>query len=88
MLREASEGKNPSFYVPFGRFRESLQAACPEIVEDVGAIMGGGVSTEEAEESIEGTAAFRRAVVGALGERGLRVPSVSRGEARPDPGDP
>ena len=62
VLEEAGQGKNPSFYVPNRRLKESLLTACPEIIDDVQLVMGGEVTRSQAEESVEGTNRFRELV--------------------------
>lgn len=75
VLEDAREGRKTSFYVPFRPFKESVQAACPEILDDMGTIFGGDVRVEEAQESVEGTEAFRRLVVDHIRGNGMRLTS-------------
>ncbi len=76
VLEDARRGRNPSFYVPYGTLRESLEVACPEIIDDMELILGGRrTTTEEARESIAGTYEFRRLVTDIIEGRGLRPPS-------------
>lgn len=75
VLEDAREGRKTSFYVPFRPFKESVQAACPEILDDMGTIFGGEVRAEEAQESVEGTEAFRRLVVDHIRGNGMRLTS-------------
>lgn len=75
VLEDAREGRKTSFYVPFRPFKESVQAACPEILDDMGTIFGGEVRAEEAQESVEGTEAFRTLVVDHIRGNGLRLTS-------------
>jgi hypothetical protein len=75
VIEDARQGRNPSFYVPYGGFKESLQAACPEIVDDMELILGGKVTRAEAEVSIAGTAAFRRLVTDQIRKKDLRLTS-------------
>jgi hypothetical protein len=77
VLDEARQGRETSFYVPFRPFKESVQAACPEILDDMGTIFGGGWTAGEAAESLKGTEAFRALVTGRIRRSGLR-PSSSR----------
>ena len=77
VLEDARLGRNPSFYVPFAGFRESLRVACPEIVEDMELILGGQVTKAEAEESVAGTVEFRRRVTDQILGRGLSPASRS-----------
>ena len=72
VLEEARQGSETSFYVPFRPFKESVQAACPEILDDMRAIFGGELTASEAGECAEGTEAFRRLTTGLIHERGLR----------------
>ena len=67
ILEDARGGRKPSFYVPFRPLRESLQAACPEIIDDMKVILGGDVSQGEAQESMEGTEVFRGTVTSRSG---------------------
>lgn len=76
VLEDAREGRKTSFYVPFRPFKESVQAACPEILDDMGTIFGGEVRAEEAQESVEGTEAFRTLVVDHIRGNGLRLTSA------------
>lgn len=76
VLEDAREGRKTSFYVPFRPFKESVQAACPEILDDMGTIFGGDVRVEEAQESVEGTEAFRTLVVDHIRGNGLRLTSA------------
>jgi len=78
VLEEARQGRETSFYVPFRPFKESVKAACPEILDDMKTIFGGELTAAEAEESIQGTEAFRDLVTGLIRERGMRLAS-SRG---------
>jgi hypothetical protein len=82
VLEEAREGRETSFYVPFRPFKESVEAACPEILDDVKAIFGGELTASDAAESVEGTEAFRGLATGLIRERGLR-PTLSRDAPRP-----
>ncbi|MDA4117334.1 MAG: hypothetical protein OK455_03215 [Thaumarchaeota archaeon] len=75
ILEDARQGRNPSFYVPFGGFKESLQAACPEIIDDMELILGGRMTEEEAKESIDGTVSFRRMVEDQIQARGISLTS-------------
>ena len=72
VLEEARQGRETSFYVPFRPFKESVQAACPEILDDMETIFGGELTAAEARECVEGTGAFRGLVTGLIRERGLR----------------
>ncbi len=62
VLEDGRRGRKPSFYVPFDAFKESINAACPEILDDMITVLGGEMTPREAEESIEGTAEFRQVV--------------------------
>ncbi|MDA4112984.1 MAG: hypothetical protein OK474_02960 [Thaumarchaeota archaeon] len=81
VFEESRQGRNPSFYVPFRAFKESVQATCPEILDDMQTILGGDLSLSQAEESIEGTAAFRRLVRDQVTERGIAVTASREGSA-------
>ncbi len=88
VLEDARRGRNPSFYVPFAGLKKSLEAACPEIIDDMELILGGEMAKGEAEESISGTVEFRRLVADQIRARGLRLPSsgdalASAGEVEP-----
>lgn len=72
VLSEAKNGKTPSFYLPFEPLQKSLLTACPEIVDDIALILGGGVTKTDAEKSIRGTAVFRQKIVDQILGRGLR----------------
>lgn len=71
VLEEARQGKNPSFYVPNRRLRESLLTACPEIIDDVQLVMGGELTRSQAERSVEGTNRFRGLVADEIRSRGF-----------------
>jgi len=75
ILEDARQGREPSFYVPFRPLRESLQAVCPEIIDDMKTILGGDLSSREAQESIDGTEVFRGLVAGEIRAKGLRLVS-------------
>lgn len=81
VLEEARQGRNPSFYVPFRAFKESVQGVCPEILDDMKTILGGEVTSREAEESIDGTANFRRLVTDQILKRGIGLTSSREGSA-------
>jgi hypothetical protein len=70
VCEEAKQGRNPSFYVPFSAFKESLSEACPEIIEPISLILG-DVSRGEVEESLRGTALFRELVADKIRDKGL-----------------
>lgn len=63
VLEEARQGRKPSFYVPFEPLKESVNATCPEILEDLKTILGGEITTPEAEDAISGTVSFRNIVM-------------------------
>jgi len=71
VLEEARRGRNPSFYVPFEPFKESVLAVCPEILDDLTMILGGGVTALDSEESVKGTELFRNLVVKQIEARGI-----------------
>jgi hypothetical protein len=71
---DARQGRNTSFYVPYRPFKESVEAACPQIMEDMGLIFG-EVTREQARESIDGTELFRRLVTDRIREEGLALVS-------------
>ena len=71
ILKEAREGRKPSFYVPFEPFKKSVLAACPEILPDMETIFGKGVTKLEVEESIKGTVLFKKLVSDEIQDRGI-----------------
>jgi hypothetical protein len=73
VLEEASQGKNPSFYVPNRRLKESLLTACPEIIADVQIVMGGELTRSQAEASVDGTTRFRGLVADEIQAKGFRL---------------
>jgi hypothetical protein len=73
VLEEARQGRKPSFYVPFDPLSESVKATCPEILDDLKMILGGEISTREAEQSIEGTVKFRNIVQMLIQKKGIKV---------------
>jgi len=82
VLEEARQGRETSFYVPFRPFKESVEAARPEILDDMRTIFGREVTEAEAAESVAGTEAFRGLVTDQLRRSGLR-PRPSRDALRP-----
>lgn len=83
VLDEARQGGETSFYVPFRPFRESLEAACPEILEEMRSIFGEEVGEDEAAESIQGTEAFRGLVTEQIRKTGLRADASGRAQEPP-----
>jgi hypothetical protein len=73
VLEEARQGRKPSFYVPFDPLSESVKATCPEILDDLKIILGGDISNQEAEHSIEGTVKFRKIVKTLIEKNGIKV---------------
>jgi hypothetical protein len=72
VLEEARQGKKPSFYVPFESLKESVIATCPEILEDLKTILGGEITTQEAEDAISGTVTFRNIVMRLIQVKGIK----------------
>lgn len=72
VLEDASKGRNPSFYVPFGTLRDSIEVACPEILGAMELILGGSRTKDEAQESVAGTTEFRKLVLDQIRRSGLR----------------
>jgi hypothetical protein len=72
VLEEAREGRKPSFYVPFEPFKKSVLATCPEILADMETILG-KVTALEVEESIKGTALFKKLVSDEIQDRGISL---------------
>jgi hypothetical protein len=72
VLEEARQGRKPSFYVPFEPLKEGVNATCPEILEDLTAILGGEITTQEAEDAISGTVSFRNVVEGLIQIKGIK----------------
>jgi hypothetical protein len=72
VLEEARQGRETSFYVPFRPFKESVQAACPQILDDVETIFGGELTETEAVRCVEGTEGLRELVTEQIRRRGLR----------------
>ena len=70
VLEEARQGRKPSFYVPFEPFKGSVEASCPEILDDLETILGEKLTVAEAEDAIKGTARFESLVVEAIQSRG------------------
>ncbi len=62
VLEEDRQGKNPSFYVPYRPFKESIEATCPEIIDNMKVILGEEITPRKAEESIKGTTIFRQLI--------------------------
>jgi hypothetical protein len=73
VLEEASKRKNPSFYIPFRSFKESIEAICPEIIDDMKVIMGEGITLSRAEESIKCTAIFRQLITDQIKNKGFNL---------------
>ena len=72
VLEEARQGRKPSFYVPFEPLKESVNATCPEILEDLKTILGGEITTQEAEDAISGTVSFRNIVMRLIQIKGIK----------------
>ena len=72
VLEEARQGRKPSFYVPFELLKESVNATCPEILKDLKTILGGEITTQEAENAISGTISFRNIVTRLIQIRGVK----------------
>ncbi len=70
VLGEANKGNNPSFYVPFRPFKESIVNYCPEILDHMKLIFG-DITLDEARESIKGTVRFKQLVTDKIQSRGL-----------------
>ena len=73
VLEEARQGRKPSFYVPFEPLKESVNATCPEILEDLKTIFGGEITTQEAEDAISGTVSFRNIVMRLIQSKGIKI---------------
>lgn len=73
VLEEASMGRNPSFYVPFEPFKESVLDCCPEILDDLTIILGGGLSELDLENAIEGAGLFRKLATQEIETRGIKL---------------
>ncbi len=73
VLEEARQGRKPSFYVPFEPFKASVLATCPEILDDIKIILGGEITTSEAEEAIKGTDVFKSLVIDQIQARGIKL---------------
>jgi len=73
VLEEARQGRKPSFYVPFEPFKASVLATCPEILDDIKTILGGKITTVEAEEAIRGTVVFKNLAVDQIQARGFKL---------------
>jgi len=72
VLEEARQGRKPSFYVPLDSLKESVNATCPEILEDLKAILGGEITVQEAENAISGTVSFRNIVTSLIKIKGKK----------------
>jgi hypothetical protein len=73
VLEEARQGRKPSFYVPFDPLSESVKATCPEILDDLKIILGGTLSTQEVQHSIDGTVEFKKIVQMLIEKNGIKV---------------
>ncbi len=73
VLEDGREGRKPSFYVPFEPFKESVLATCPEILDDMKTILGGEITTLEAEEAIKGTTEFKNIIVEQIQARNIKL---------------
>jgi hypothetical protein len=71
ILDDSRNGKNPSFYVPFRPFRESVENTCPEIMEDLGIIFGNNKTMTKVKRSIEETIRFKQFVLDQIKNRGF-----------------
>jgi hypothetical protein len=81
ILEEAREGKRPSFYVPFRPLRESMERSFPEGMDNFTRIIGNGITRADVEESVRGTAAFRKIIVDIIQRNGLHPACPDRGSA-------
>jgi hypothetical protein len=75
VLEEANKGNNPSFYVPFRPFRESINNYCPEILDPMIVIFG-NTTLDEVRESIKGTIKFKQLVTGKVEDRGISLKEI------------
>jgi hypothetical protein len=77
---QAEMGRGVSFLRPGRAFLPLLRAACPEVIDDVAAVMGGerGVTRGEVERGLVNLAAFRALTVNWLRDRAIDV-----GQLRP-----
>lgn len=76
VLEAAGKGENPSFYVPQKPLRTSLEASCPEIIDDLALVFGGGIAKAEAGASIKKTCEFRLLVMEEIRKRGFALRGV------------
>jgi hypothetical protein len=71
VLKDARMGKKPSFYVPYKPFKESIEEACPEIIDDIKIILGPNITLQKVQQSIDGTVTFRQLIEDQIKNRGL-----------------
>jgi hypothetical protein len=72
VLAEANKGNNPSFYVPFRPFKESIVNYCPEILGHMKLIFG-DITLDKARDSIKGTMRFKQLVTEKIQGRGISL---------------
>ena len=73
VLEEARRGRNPSFYVPFEPFKQSVLAACPEILDDMTTILGGGATVLDVERAVKGTVLFKELAMDQIRAKGISL---------------
>lgn len=76
VLEESHNGKNPSFYVPFRPFRESMENSCPEIMDDLIIIFGNNKSLTKVKKTIEETHKFKQIVLEKIKNRDFKLDIV------------
>jgi hypothetical protein len=73
VLEEARQGRKPSFYVPFEPLKESVNATCPEILEDLKTILGGEITASQAEDAINGTIVYGNIIKTLIQNNGIKI---------------
>jgi hypothetical protein len=73
VLKEANESKKPSFYVPLESLKASIDAVSPEILDDMKTILGGEVTAQKIQDSIDGTIYFKQQIMNQIQKTGIKT---------------
>jgi hypothetical protein len=73
VLKESYESKNPSFYVPIESLKTSIDAIFPEILADLKVILGGEITNQRIQQSIQGTICFKHQMISLIQKKGTKT---------------
>lgn len=73
VLKEAEESKKPSFYIPLESLKASINSAAPEILDDMKTILGGEVTSQKINDSINGTIFFKQQIINQIQKTGIKT---------------